>query len=141
MERIAGAVEKRLDALIQAHDAMAKAGLSSITEGELSVAADALQVGVSQAALLSISRRAPDESRAVAIAVLTDLVALGQASDRAVTRVETALARGPEALANLGAESAGQVRAEGGLGGAAGAGVHADVEAGARVELGTPRGN
>ncbi|HUF34831.1 MAG TPA: hypothetical protein VMN37_02725 [Gemmatimonadales bacterium] len=144
MERIAAAVEKRLEALVRARDAMTRAGLESTTEGELAVAADAVQGGVSQTALATISRSASDGSRAVAIAVLTDLVALGHASDRALTRVEAALARGPEALANLRAESAGQARGEVGLGAAAGASggaVQAGVGAGARVELGTPRGN
>lgn len=134
-ERIAAAVEKRLEALVQARDAMTKAGLESTTEGELSVAGDAVQAGVSQSALATISRRAPETSRAVAIAVLTDLVAMGQASERALARVETALARGPEALANLGAE--------GGIGagaGAAGAGVQIGAGGGTQVELGTPGG-
>lgn len=141
MERIAAAVETRLEALVQARDAMARAGLENATEGELAVGADAVQGGVSQTALATISRSAPEGSRAVAIAVLTDLVALGHASDRALTRVEAAIARGPEALANLRAESAGQARGEVGLGagaGVGGAGVQAG--AGAQVELGTPRG-
>jgi hypothetical protein len=146
MERIAAAVENRLDALVQARDAMTKAGLESTTEGELSVAGDAVQGGVSQSALTAISHGSEDGTRAVAIAVLTDLVALGHASEQAVTRVEAALARGPEALANLSAESAGQVRAEGGIGagagaGVGGAGVQVGAGAGARVELGAPRGN
>ena len=92
-ERIAAAVERRLGALTEAHDALMKAGLKSTTEGELSVAADAVQAGVSQSALVTISKRAPDNSRAVAIAVLGDLVALGQASDQALARVEGALAQ------------------------------------------------
>ena len=132
MARIAAAVEKRLDALTEARDALTKAGLESTTEGELSVAADAVQAGVSQTALLTISRRAPEASRAVAIAVLADLVAQGQASEQAVARVESAIARGPEALANLGAQSAGQVGAE--------VGVGAELGAGARVDL-RGRGN
>jgi hypothetical protein len=141
MDRIAAAVEKRLEALTQAREAMTKAGLESTTEGELSVAADAVQGGVSQTALAAISERAPGESRAVAIAVLTDLVALGHASDQALTQVQAALARGPEALANLGAETAGQMRGDGGVGiGAGGAGVQVGAGTGARVELGTPRG-
>jgi hypothetical protein len=144
MERIAAAVQQRLDALTQAHDALLKAGLQSTTEGELSVAADAVQGGVSQSALVAISQRAPDESRAVAIAVLTDLVALGHASDQALSRVEGALARGPEALANLSAESAGRGRGEAGAGasvagGANGTGVQVGAVGGARVELGAPR--
>jgi hypothetical protein len=141
MDRIAAAVEKRLEALTQAREAMTKAGLESTTEGELSVAADAVQGGVSQTALAAISERAPGESRAVAIAVLTDLVALGHASDQALTQVQAALARGPEALANLGAETAGQMRGDGSVGiGAGGAGVQVGAGTGARVELGTPRG-
>jgi hypothetical protein len=143
MERIATAVQKRLDGLMQARDAMTKAGLASTTEGELSVAADAVQAGVSQSALVAISQRAPGDSRAVAIAVLTDLVALGHASDQALVRVEGALDRGPEALANLSAESAGHGHAEAGVGAgvAGGTGVQVGAGAGARVELGAPRGN
>jgi hypothetical protein len=147
MGRIAVAVEHRLDALTRARDAMTQAGVESTTEGELAVAADAVQGGVSQTALAAISQRSPGESRAVAIAVLTDLVAMGHASDHALTRVEAALARGPEALANLRAESAGQAGAQSGVGaavgagvaGGAGGGVQVDAVAGARVELGAPR--
>jgi hypothetical protein len=143
MDRIAAAVEHRLDGLTQAHDALLKAGLQSTTEGELSVAADAVQAGVSQSALVAISQRAPGDSRAVAIAVLTDLVALGHASDQALARVEGALDHGPEALANLSAESAGHGHAEAGVGAgmAGGTGVQVGAGAGARVELGTPHGN
>jgi hypothetical protein len=143
MERIAGAVEKRLDALMTARDAMTKAGLRSTTEGELSVAADAVQGGVSHTALATISQTAPQDRRTVAIAVLTDLVALGHGSDRALTQVQTALSRGPEALANLRAESAAQVQTNGGVGAGAGpgeVGVQAGAGVGAQVELGTPRG-
>ncbi len=143
-ERIAGAVEKRVAALVQARDAMTRAGLESTTEGELSVAADAVQAGVSQAALATISRSAPPDRRTVAIAVLADLVAQGQASDRAAAQVQTALAHGTEALANLSAESAARVQADGGVGAGSavgGTGVQVGAGAGARVELGMPRGN
>lgn len=148
MDRIAAAVEKRLEALMKAREAMTQAGLESTTEGELSVAADAVQGGVSQTALAAISQRSSGDNREVAIAVLTDLVAMGHASEQALVQVEAALARGPEALANLRAESAGQLGAQGGIGagagagaGAAGGGVQVGAGAGARVELGTPRGN
>jgi hypothetical protein len=142
MDRIAAAVQRRLEALTKAQDALQKAGLESTTEGELSVAADAVQGGVSQTALAAISQRSTDGSRAVAIAVLTDLVAQGHAPDQALSRVEAALAKGPEALANLSAESAGAGRGQAAAGanvagGAGGAAVQAG--AGARVELGTPR--
>jgi hypothetical protein len=144
MDRIAAAVQHRLDGLTKAKDALEKAGLESTTEGELSVAADAVQGGVSQSALAAISQRSTDGSRAVAIAVLTDLVAQGHAPDQALLQVEGALARGPEALANLSAESAGAGRGQAAAGanvagGAGGAAVQAG--AGARVELGTPRGH
>jgi hypothetical protein len=146
MDRIATAVEGRLDGLSRAHDALIGAGLKSTTEGELSVAADAVQAGVSQSALVAISQRASGESRAVAIAVLTDLVAQGHASAQALTRVEGALARGPEALANLSAESAAQAQGsagvEAGVGqGAARTGVQVGAGAGAQVQLGAPAGH
>jgi hypothetical protein len=141
MERIAGAVEKRLDALLQARDAMTRANVGSTTQGELSVAADAVQGGVSQTAIATISRSAPQDRRAVAIAVLADLVTLGHTSEHAATQVQAALARGPEALANLRAESAAGVQANGGVGSIGGAGVQVGAGADARVELGVPRGN
>ncbi|MBA3497590.1 MAG: hypothetical protein H0T86_10835 [Gemmatimonadales bacterium] len=137
MDRIAGAVETRLDALVKARDAMTTAHLVSTTEGELSVAADAVQGGVSQTALATISQSAPQDRRAVAIAVLADLVTLGRTSEAAVTQVQAALARGPEALANLRAESVAGLQAGGGAGGA---GVQVGAGANTRVELGIPRG-
>lgn len=136
MDRIAAAVEHRLEALTEAHDALASAGLSSTTEGELSVAADAVQAGVSQSALVALSRGAPDGSRAVAIAVLSDLVANGRASNQALAQVQGALSRGPEALANLSAE-AGNEHGESGPG----ANVQVGAGAGARVDLGPRKGN
>jgi hypothetical protein len=146
LDRIATAVQQRLDALTKAQGALEKAGLESTTEGELSVAADAVQGGVSQSALAAISQRTTDASRAVAIAVLTDLVAQGHAPDQALAQVEGALARGPEALANLSGESAGAGRGQAAAGaniagGAGGAGAQVGAGAGARVELGTPRGH
>jgi hypothetical protein len=137
MDRIAAAVEKRLDALTQARDAMTRANVASTTEGELSVAADAVQGGVSQTALATISQSAPQDRRAVAIAVLTDLVTAGQTSEVALTQVQAALARGPEALANLRTESAAGVQANGSAGGA---GVQVGAGTDTRVELGIPRG-
>ncbi len=136
MERIAAAVEARLEALTSARDALQQAGLTSTTEGELSVAADAVQAGVSQTALAAISASAPQDRRSVALAVLAELVAQGRASSQAQAAVEAALARGPEALANLHAQSGAAVQA-----GGAGAAVNAQGAAGARIQLGSPRGN
>jgi hypothetical protein len=145
-DRIAAAVEQRLEALTQAHAALLKAGITSATEGQLSVAADAVQGGVSQSALVAVSKDASDGSRAVAIAVLTDLVAMGQASEQALARVQAALSRGPEALANLSAEIAGNGHAEAGVGAGAtgnagGAGVQVRAGAGTQVQIGLPKTN
>lgn len=139
MDRIAIAVENRLTALTHARDAMLSAGITHTTEGQLSVAADAVQAGVSQAALVAIGRSAPEERRTVAIAVLTQLVTSGQLPDQAVAHVQAAIARGPEALANLGAATGGAANANGNGNGAAA--LQGSANAGVRVELGRPRGN
>ncbi len=139
MDRIAIAVENRLTALTRARDAMLSAGITHTTEGQLSVTADAVQAGVSQAALVAVGRSAPEERRTVAIAVLTQLVASGQLPDQAVAHVQAAIARGPEALANLGASAAGNGAASANGNGAAAA--QGAANAGVRIELGRPRGN
>lgn len=135
MERIAAAVEARLSALTRAREAMIEGGLTSTTEGELSVAADAVQAGVSGSALATISRTASDERRAVAIAVLSELVTSGQTAEQAVARVQAALSAGGEALANL--RTGGAVGAGAGVGAGVGTrGVQVDAAGGARVDLG-----
>jgi len=143
MDRIAVAVEQRLEALTDAHTALMKAGITSTTDGQLSVAADAVQAGVSQTALVAVSKDASEGTRAVAIAVLTDLVAQGQASAQALEQVQAALAHGPDALANLGAQVAGRSQIDAGLGAGAagGAEVHAGAGVGAEVNLGSPKPN
>ena len=138
MERIAIAVENRLEALTTARGALVDAGLTSTTEGELSVAADAVQAGVSSTALATIGSTAPQERRAVAIAVLAELVAAGHASSQALVQVQEALKAGPEALANLRVGAG----ASGGAGAGVGAGqggVQVDAAGGARVDLGGRR--
>jgi len=143
MDRIAAAVEQRLEALTDAHTALMKAGITSTTDGQLSVAADAVQAGVSQTALVAVSKDASEGTRAVAIAVLTDLVAQGQASAQALEQVQAALAHGPDALANLGAQVAGRSQIDAGLGAGAagGAEAHAGAGIGAEVNLGSPKPN
>lgn len=137
MERIATAVEQRLAALERARTALAQGGVTAATQGELAVAADAVQAGVSESAIASVTGSAPAERRTVALSVLGTLVAQGQASDRALTQVQAALARGPEALANLpvsvGAE-AGAGATGGVTAGTPAGGVTAGV--GGRVEVG-----
>lgn len=102
-ERIAGAVEIRLSLLSRAREAMV--GRETLTAADLSAGADALAAGVSAEALGSLTRTAPSDRRAVAIAVLAQLVQQGDASDRALERVRLALAN-PETLRTL----PGQVR-------------------------------
>ena len=104
-DRIAGAVEIRLSLLARAREAMAGSGRVALTAADLSAGADALGAGVSAEALGSLTRTAPGDRRAVAIAVLAQLVQEGDRSDRALERVRMALAN-PETLRTL----PGQVR-------------------------------
>jgi hypothetical protein len=107
-ERIAAAVEARVTSLARASEAMKRGSVEVRNAGELAVAADALDAGVSEAALIRVTQDAPPERRTVAIAVLADLVRLGNGSDRAVSRLSGALASNA-ALANLHAEVASQL--------------------------------
>ncbi len=99
-ERVAMGVEARLALLIRARDAMAGAGRAPLQAADLSAGADALAAGVSSEALASLTRAAPADRRAVAIAVLAQLVQEGEASGRALERVQVALGN-PESLRNL----------------------------------------
>lgn len=113
MARLAAAVEARFQGLLRAQEAMREAGVRTASEGDLLVTAEALQAGVSQDAVVRVIAEAPAERRAVATAVLTDLVRLGYGSGAAWARVNASLTRGPEALVNLRAEAAASLRARG----------------------------
>lgn len=113
MERVATAVEARFQGLIRAQEALRGAGVRSASEGDLLVTSEALQAGVDQETIVRVIAEAPAERRAVATAVLTDLVRLGYASNTAWTRVNASLSNGPEALVNLRAEAAASLRARG----------------------------
>jgi hypothetical protein len=104
-DRIAAAVEARLSALIRAAGTLGRAGLESQSEGELLVAADALEAGVGEGALIEVSGRSSGQRRVVAIAVLADLVRLGSEPGPASARVTAALGTNTS-LANLSAEVA-----------------------------------
>jgi hypothetical protein len=107
MDRIAMAVERRLATLARAREAMgATLRGASVSSGDLSVAADALEAGVEPGVLGRLAAAAPGESRAVAIAALTELVNQGFSSERALARVTSAMQRGPEALRRLPGEAA-----------------------------------
>lgn len=103
--RIAMAVEARLAALVRAREALTRAQARGIGAAELSVAADALQAGVNEATMVRLMLEVPAPRRAVAAAVLTELVELGVASDVALQHVQDAVRRGGEALMNLPGEA------------------------------------
>ncbi|HEX6747126.1 MAG TPA: hypothetical protein VF092_07485 [Longimicrobium sp.] len=100
-DRIAAAVERRLASLQRARGAMAGQPPVALTGADLNVGADAIEAGVEPGVLGRLARAAAPDRRAVAIAVLTELVQQGLASEVALQRVTTALARGPEALRRL----------------------------------------
>src|SRR5512144_184825 len=103
LDRIAAAIERRESTLERASQVMK--GQPGSGDADLSVAADALDSGVSDAVLKAVSDSAPRDRRAVAIAALTELVKMGHVPDAALARVQQALKRGPEALLNLPAEA------------------------------------
>jgi len=103
MDRIAKAVESRLRNLEQAKVIMARVA-NDVDAAQLSVGADAIGSGISDAVLEKITASAGRDRRAVAVAVLTQLVLHGIAPEAALVQVKDALARGPQALANLAAQ-------------------------------------
>jgi hypothetical protein len=113
MDRIAVALEARLQGLEHARDVLGNGGVTSPSEGDLAVTADALESGVSEAALVQIEGSAPGGRRLVATAVLSALVQLGHVPEDALNRVQAALEQGPGALANLRAQTTGELRARG----------------------------
>lgn len=139
--RIAAAVEARLDALVRAQGALARGRATSISAGELSIAADALQAGVAESAMVDVMTRAPVQRRAVATAVLTELVELGVASDVALARVHAAIGQGGEALVNLPAQASGRARAHGRGGVRVNIGTPVEVDAGVHGNVDLNRGN
>jgi hypothetical protein len=100
--RIATAVERRLASLERARAAMSA---GAITPADLNVGADALDAGVDPAVLGRLAQAAAPDRRAVAIAVLAELVQQGVPSEQALARVTAALADGPEALRQLPGEA------------------------------------
>jgi hypothetical protein len=103
MDRIAAAITRREAALEKADHALSGRPDAAAS---LAVGADAVESGVSEAALKAVAENAPRDRRNVAIAVLTELVQQGQVPEAALARVTEALKRGPDALADLSAEAA-----------------------------------
>lgn len=133
MERIAAAVERREAALEKASQALRG---QPDAASSLSVGADAVESGVSEAVLKAVADNARRDRRNVAIAVLTELVQQGDVPEAALERVRDALKHGPDALANLPAEAAAARR--GGTGAAGQPGGSRGGRAGA--EPGPPAG-
>jgi hypothetical protein len=113
LERIATALEARLEGLLRAQAVLAGGEVHAPSVGDIAVTADALEAGVSEVALLQIQSTSPGDRRVVATAVLAALVQLGHVPEHALAQVRTALSRGPGALANLRSETARQMRARG----------------------------
>jgi hypothetical protein len=65
-----------------------------------------VEAGIGGDVLRAVAEAAPRERRAVAITALTVLHAQGHVPEQALQRVREALARGPDALANLPAQAA-----------------------------------
>jgi len=103
LDRIALAVESRLRNLEQAKLIMSRVA-RDVDAPQLSVGADAIGSGVSEAVLEKITVSAGRDRRAVAVAALTQLVLHGIAPEAALLQVKDALVRGPQALANLAAQ-------------------------------------
>jgi hypothetical protein len=104
MERLAAAIDRREAALERANAAMAGSG--AVEPDQLSMGADAIGAGVSEAVLTQLSQITEGSRRAVAIAALTQLVAAGHVPQHALDQVIAAHARGGDALANLPAQAA-----------------------------------
>lgn len=150
-DRIATAVERREQALIRARETMRRVNVDP-DAATMAMGADALESGVSEAVLQSIAETAPQERRAAAVAVLTQLVQAGQAPEQALHRVREALGRGPEYLGRLPGHAAIARERRGppdgvggpGAGGGAGPGVSGGGAAGPPTAVpppGTPPGS
>lgn len=105
-DRIATAVEQRLASLGRARTAMSSGPRRlTLTAADLNVGADALEAGVSPAVIGQLAQSASPDRRAVAIAVLSELVQQGMSSEQALARVTAALTGGADALRQLPGEA------------------------------------
>lgn len=137
LDRIAAAVERRAASLTRAQDVMTRS-VRGASVPDLSAAADALEAGVGPNAVAEVARSSGGDDRAVALAVLTYLHGQGIPVDQAVTQVQAALQRGPEALRTLPAQAAARGRGRGGP--PANAGPPAGVGRGNSGRAGPPSG-
>jgi hypothetical protein len=110
-DRIAAAVEQRLESASRAREVMRR--IPNLSVADLSVGADALEAGVGEPVLAALVREAPAELRVVAVAVLTQLVHLGVQPQPALNEVREAMQRGRQVLQRLPAEAASRQRPRG----------------------------
>lgn len=141
LDILADAMTRRADALIAAGEAMPSSDAQTVAAG-----AHALESGIGADVLGYIETTVPTERRYVAVYVLSHLVNLGHAPAEAQQTVEQALARGPDALANI-ATQAEEAPARRGLSGAFGAasipafaGPPAGLPAPGSIPTGPPNG-
>lgn len=90
-ERIAPALDRRLDGLVRAEEVLSE--VPRLREADLDLGADALESGVSEAVLAEIATTAAPRDRSAAIAALSHLVAADIAPEDALERVRNALDR------------------------------------------------
>jgi hypothetical protein len=121
MERIAAAVEHRAEVLTRVQTAF-NARRETVSQAELTAAADAHERGVSVDNITQLSARAGND-RAAALTVLADLVAQGTVPEHALLRVQAALSGGASELARMRSVE-----------------VRGNAAAGARVEVGGRKG-
>jgi hypothetical protein len=106
--RIAAAVERRAEAMarvmtaLQRSDPASGRGEASASAAVLMAATDAHELGVDLDGVAAVYASAGND-RAVALSVLADLVADGRTPQHALVTVQAALARGGNAIVNLGA--------------------------------------
>lgn len=102
LERIAVVVEQRAAAMSRAQRVLGGVmGAEPVVAEDMAVAADAIQAGVSEAAVAQIASTSGGQRRTVALAALAQLVADGVVPEEALLRVRNAMARGNEALMNV----------------------------------------
>jgi len=100
MDRIAMAVEQRLQGLTRALEVMSR-GTDELDAAQLSVGADAMASGVDPETLVELVQSAPRERLLVAVAALGHLVDQGLPVDRALEAVNEALERGPGGFSGI----------------------------------------
>lgn len=96
IDQLAEVMEQRADALITARQAMPESDPRAVAAG-----AETVEAGIGADVLSYIEATVPSERRFVATFALTRLMEAGHVPAEALQAVEDALARGPQALADV----------------------------------------